>query len=426
MPVRISVSRLIGSITVVIVALVGGQLPADATSLDSVGPTPLEAVVARLGEEAMAFDGGATWGISVMNLDTGETADFQGDQWVKAASVLKVTWVAAALRNAGVEAVEPYATQVFVYSNNDVSGRVLEVAGGLDNANALTRGLGMNETLVVEWTFGTDMRSKDYPGAHPTLNYTSANDLVTFWRWLYQGAVLGVEETEALLAWSNLPRSGAHAAFVSRLPPEAVEHAFYKTGHLPPGRTYEDDDGVEVPPPEGARDAILGAGVIEVPGGPTYVVSVVSMGGWSWPGKVAFIGYASCRIYEVVSGDPVGCDRPGDPARVVLDTDSPSGRLALVAGGSEFVTVRGWASDPDDPEGTVLVRFMVDGFWSGITRAAERHSWGSDPRVVLSGHGFETTLLTLLPPGPHEICATAINDGSGSDTPIGCAVLVVG
>lgn len=142
--------------------------------------------------------------------------------------------------------------------------------------------------------------------------------------------------------------------------------------------------------------------------------------------KVAFVECASCRIYEVLSGIAAGCDRPGDPARTRLDTDVPSGGLDLVAGGPEFVTVRGWASDPDDPVGTVLVRFMVDGHWSGITRAADRHSWGSDPGLVLRGHGFETMLLTLLAPGPHEVCATAINDGSGFDTPIGCEVLVVG
>ena len=419
-------SRLARAVAVLgLLAVVVGALPARAAEDDG-PPTPLEAVVARLGEEARAFDSGAQWGISVLNLDTGEAAQFQGDQWFKAASVLKPTWMAAALREAGIEAVEPHAELVMVWSNNDFAGRVLSIAGGIDAANSLTLGLGMNDTLVVEWTFGIRQRSKYYPGAHPYLNYTTANDLVTFWRWLYEGAVLPPAETEALLEWGRLPKSGTHATLVARLPEEVVEHVSYKVGALPPGRTYENDEGEDEPPPEGSTDAMIGAGVVEVPGGPTYVVAIAATKGWSWFGKLSFVEYASCRIYEVLADDPQECDRSGDPSRTRLDTDEPTGGLSLVKGDAEFVDVRGWASDPDDPFGTIRVRFTVDGHWSGITRADHRHSWGADPSVVWDGHGFETTLLALLAPGEHEICAHAINDGAGPDTEIGCMTHVVG
>jgi hypothetical protein len=71
------------------------------------------------------------------------------------------------------------------------------------------------------------------------------------------------------------------------------------------------------------------------------------------------------------------------------------------------------------------LRFTVDGHWSGITRAAERHAWGADPQGARHGHGFDTTLLALLQPGAHEICAFAINDGDGPDSMIGCQDLTV-
>lgn len=387
--------------------------------------TPLQAVVDRLGEEAASFDGGAMWGLAVMDLTTGEVVEYQGDQWIKAASALKVAWMAAAISESGLAAVEPYANAVVVWSNNDTAGRVIELAGGLDRANALTSGLGMNGTLVVEWTFGTYQRSRYYPGEHPYLNYTTAHDLMTFWRWLYEGAVLDTTGTDTLLAWSRIPKAGAHRLLLERLPDGSDDWVSYKMGHLPPGRSYEDDEEGTPVIVEGARDTVLGGGIVEIPGGHTYAIGLGGFGGWSWPGKLAWVSYASCRVYEVISGDDIDCDRSGDPQRTLLDTDPPTGGLVTVSGGPEFVGVRGWAADPDDPFGSILVRFTVDGHWSGITRAAHHHAWGADPAAVRPGHGFETTLLTLLAPGEHEICAHAINDGEGPDTPVGCLTHVV-
>jgi hypothetical protein len=196
-------------------------------------------------------------------------------------------------------------------------------------------------------------------------------------------------------------------------------------GHLPPGRSYDDDDQGNPIVIEGQRDVILGSGVVEIPGGHTYVVAVGGFGGEQWQRKVDFVAYASCRIYQVISAEDIECDRSGDPDRTRLDTDVPSGGLHDVRGSSEFVSVRGWATDPDDPLGTIRVRFTVDGAWHGITRAGSRHSWGSDRLAVLDGHGFEARLLTLLSAGDHEICGLAINDGAGPDTPIGCQTLTI-
>jgi hypothetical protein len=405
------------------VIVVGAAASAQDTSPQS-APTPLEAIVARLGEETSSFDGGALWGVSVMNLDTGERVDFQGDQWIKAASALKPVWMAAAVNEAGIEAVEPLATPVFVWSNNESAGTAMRLAGGIDATNKLSRDLGMNGTLVVEWTFGTNERSRLYPGEHPYLNYTTTDDLLTFWRWLYQGAVLDAEGTATMLEWARLPKpAGPSSALIGRLPPDAAEWTSFKMGVLPPGRSYEDDEEGNPILVEGARDTILGGGVVEVPGGPTYVVAIGGFGGASWWGKVRFVEYASCRIYEVMSGDDLMCDSSADPSRTRLDTDPPTGRLLSVGGTSEFISVRGWASDPDDPFDSVLTRFSVNGTWHGITRADGRSPGSAGP--VQDGHGFDTTILALLPPGEHEVCAYAINDGAGADSLIGCELFVV-
>lgn len=396
---------------------------AGADGPDPAAPTPLQRVVTRLGEEAGSFDRWAIIGISVVRLDTGEEATFQGDRWLKAASGLKPTWMAAAIRQAGIEAVEPLAERIFRQSSNDAGGGVIALAGGLDAINSFTSGLGMKETLVVEWTFGGDWRSVEYPGPHPSLNFTTTDDLTAFWRLMYDGLVLSRDDTTTFLEWARMERlPGYSSGLLTRLPEKVRGGVSYKMGWLPPGRTGEDHETGEVVELE-FRDTIMGSGVVEVPGGPTYVVAIGTFGGDSWPGKVAFVAYASCRIYEAIAGEDLWCDRPGDPYRVRADTDPPIGGLYSVKGTAGFLQARGWAVDPDDISRHVLVRFMVDGFWTGSDRADEPTSWGGDGHLVDRGHGYQDTLLVELTPGSHEVCAVALNDGDGADTEIGCQVV---
>jgi hypothetical protein len=391
-----------------------------AAEAPGAAPTPLQRVVTRLGEEARSFDPAAIVGISVVRLDTGEEASFLGDRWLKAASGLKQTWMAAAVRSAGIDAVAPLAAGVFQQSSNDAGGEAIALGGGLDAINSFTRGLGMNQTLVVEWTFGGDWRAKEYPGPHPSLNFTSADDLVAFWRLMYDGWILSRADTATFLEWGRLERlSGYSSGLLTRLPEDLAESVSYKMGWLPPGRTEEDEDTGEVTEVD-ALDSMIGSGVVEIPGGPTYALAVGAFGGDDWPGKVAFVSYVACRIHETISGEDLICDRPGDPHRTRVDTDPPIGGLDLVTGNANFVQVRGWAVDPDDISQPILVRFTLDGFWTGAALATERTSWGGDVRLVDRDHGYQDTLLAELVPGSHEICAVALNDGSGPDTLIGC------
>ncbi len=399
--------------------------PADADVADAAVPTPLQRVVSRLGEEANSFDASAIIGISVVRLDTGEEATFQGDRWLKAASGLKATWMAAAIREAGIEAVEPLAVRVFRQSSNEAGGRVIGLAGGLDAINSFTSGLGMNGTLVVEWTFGGEWRSSEYPGPHPALNFTTTDDLVAFWRLVYDGWVLSRDDTATFLEWGRMGRlPGYSSGLLTRLPENLWDRVSFKMGWLPPGRTEEDEETGEILEVD-ALDTFIGSGVVEVPGGPVYAVAIGSFGGTSWPGKVAFVAYAACRIHETITEEDLVCDRPGDPYRIRADTDPPIGGLHSVGGTAWFLQVRGWAVDPDDISGHVLVRFTVDGYWTGSERADERTSWGGDAQLVDAGHGYEDTLLVELAPGSHEVCAVAINDGDGPNTDIGCDIVVI-
>jgi len=415
-------------VTVVLTALcllLVGQAPAGADSSEAGPPTPLQRVVSRLGEEAPSFDPAGIIGISVVRLDTGEEATFQGDRWLKAASGLKATWMVAAIRRSGIEAVEALAVPVFGQSSNDAGGRAIGLSGGLDAINSFTSGLGMNETLVVEWTFGGEYQSSEYPGPHPALNFTTTDDLAAFWRLVYDGWVLSAADTDTFLEWGRMERlAGYSSGLLTRIPPDVWGGVSYKMGWLPPGRTEEDEDTGETVEVD-ALDTLIGSGVVEVPDGPVYALAIGSFGGTSWPGKVAFVAYAVCRIHETIIGDDLPCDRPGDPHRVSADTDPPIGGLQAVGGTAGFLEVRGWAVDPDDISGRVLVTFTVDGFRTGSDRANERHSWGGDAFVVGPGHGFGDTLLVELSPGSHQVCAIAINDGDGRDTEIGCLSVVI-
>jgi len=76
-------------------------------------------------------------------------------------------------------------------------------------------------------------------------------------------------------------------------------------------------------------------------------------------------------------------------------------------------------------EGPIQVRFTIDGWWTGSDLAADRRSYGASPFETPDGHGFEDVLLAQLAPGPHEVCAHALNDGQGPDAPIGCQTIVL-
>ncbi len=190
-------------------------------------------------------------------------------------------------------------------------------------------------------------------------------------------------------------------------------------GWLPPGRTEVDEaTGETVPVVD--RDTLVGSGIVTIPDGPTYLIAIGSFGGRDWPGKVAWVAYASCRIHETIAEADLECERPGDPRRVRLDADPPIGGLLSADHHAMSVLVRGWALDPDDPAAATWVRVTVDGRVAGALRAFRPSSWGASPSHIPPGHGFTGVVPVPAGRGAHMVCAEALNDGDGPHWPLGC------
>lgn len=98
----------------------------------------------------------------------------------------------------------------------------------------------------------------------------------------------------------------------------------------------------------------------------------------------------------------------------------PFGSLdAVTSPSTSTVHVAGWASDPNDPLGTLAIRVSMGATVLGQGYANQSRS---DVSAVYpnygSMHGFDFTVSA--PGGSLNICLTAINVGGGSDRQLGC------
>ncbi len=96
----------------------------------------------------------------------------------------------------------------------------------------------------------------------------------------------------------------------------------------------------------------------------------------------------------------------------------PTGSLDSVSGGVNSITASGWARDPDG--GPIGVHVYVDDKWgkpttASLSRPDVARALGGSPKS-----GFKLTVA--VPPGPHRVCAYAINlPGSyGRNTLLAC------
>jgi hypothetical protein len=94
---------------------------------------------------------------------------------------------------------------------------------------------------------------------------------------------------------------------------------------------------------------------------------------------------------------------------------------AEVPGG---VRVTGWAIDPDTVS-PVVVNVTVDGAAAASGPAnIGRPDVGNAYPAYGPNHGFDFTVPTS--PGARKVCVVAVNQGPGSDTPLGCKTVTVG
>ena len=132
-----------------------------------------------------------------------------------------------------------------------------------------------------------------------------------------------------------------------------------------------------------------------------------------WTGAaVSPVDHGPCQVYAGVLVAPysgpnhTACPPPLPPP------NSPTGWVEVARPEMRSVVLRGWAKDADT-SASLEVHVYVDGRWGG--------AWKADVyRPDLMGpYGFE--LRVPLDAGAHQVCAYAINVGSGTtNTSLGC------
>ena len=149
-----------------------------------------------------------------------------------------------------------------------------------------------------------------------------------------------------------------------------------------------------------------------------------------WEGQGAF----TADLGDVAPGAHVVCafaidQGPGDDValgcRRVVVSSSPAGAIdALDVVAPRTVRLRGWAVDPDTPA-PVDVHVYVDGVGrANVPADGPRPDVGARWPALGPDHGVVVDVGGLAP-GPHDVCAFAVNQGPGTTTLLGCRSITV-
>lgn len=225
------------------------------------------------------------------------------------ASAVKPLWTAAALQAAGLEAVRPLANDVVILSDNSAGGRMIDVAGGVDAVNAWTWDVAeLSDTRLEAWRFDDpDRVAEDFRPEVPLGNRTTAADLARFYARLYQGELLGPDETTALMNWLQdtshtltSPRE-VDGVLLDRLPPEVAASALYRAGWLRPNCCPAD------------YRQMIDAGIVVLSDGGWFALAIVTARGEYFDLSNQWVSLAACVVYARVAEDPdLVCEREED------------------------------------------------------------------------------------------------------------------
>ena len=146
---------------------------------------------------------------------------------------------------------------------------------------------------------------------------------------------------------------------------------------------------------------------------PSYPVGATAIGPEPEPWEFTYVGE---RQIECAAGVVALAD--SSPGRC------PIGSLDRVDVDGTTVRVRGWAADPDAGTGPIAVHVYVDGAAGpGVLATIQRPDVAAATGLG-AAHGFDVPVE--LPPGPHTVCAYAINDVAGEPaTLLGCRAIEV-
>ncbi len=225
------------------------------------------------------------------------------------ASAVKPLWAAAALEEAGVEAVRPLANAALILSDNLAGGRMIDLAGGVDAVNAWTWNVAdLSDTRLEAWRFEDPNRvAEDFRPENPLGNRTTMADMALFFVRLYKGELLDAEETAVLQQWLldtshtlNSPRD-LDGVLLDRLPPQVAESSLHKAGWLRPNCC-----------PAEYRQ-MIDSGVIVLPDGSWFALAIMSARGEFFDLTNQWVALAACRIYAFVAEDfDLVCEREDD------------------------------------------------------------------------------------------------------------------
>ncbi len=210
------------------------------------------------------------------------------DPVVHSASTAKMYWVVAAVAAVGLDPVAPSAPAIFAWSDNSAAGRVIDLVG-IDEINAWTRSLGLDDTYLSAWAYDRGRFASDRAELG-TANTTSASDAAQFLDLLVGGELLSPAETEQVLEWMRLaPEADADptvygSVLVTDLDPSVASQVAHKAGWLPPGCCTSVDN------------VLLSAGVIPLPDGSSYTIAVTTTDGSSYTGQAAWIASTVAAI----------------------------------------------------------------------------------------------------------------------------------
>jgi hypothetical protein len=154
------------------------------------------------------------------------------------------------------------------------------------------------------------------------------------------------------------------------------------------------------------------------PGG----MALVQDGSGAW--WAAYSGWRGRYRAMYVDAIVFGPDGPiASPDRTSPLVAPPVGALDVASGGAGVIRVAGWSVDPDSAE-PVGVLVTVDDRLAAMLVAADRRDdvAARDP-IAGAAHGFDDEGKATA--GTHTVCVTAMNNGPGARTRLGCRTVAV-
>jgi beta-lactamase class A len=236
--------------------------------------------------------------ITVRNFRTGERASYRGNQKIVSASSAKAMWVSAALIKVGIGPVQPYAGPIFKNSDNDATGKVIDLIGP-DAINPFYFGaFGMNNSGFCHWNYGKTRIASNCPHGLGDDNYFTSDDAVNFLERVEARKILPGKEGDALREWLTWsPRTGYGGWLGTLLPAQAQQTMQHKAGWIPPAgepnnELYRICNEIGYVTANGAR----------------YAISILSAHGNDyWNKQVPYLQYVSCMIYYAITGEIKQC-----------------------------------------------------------------------------------------------------------------------